>query len=136
MLCFWRPFASSPNHFGTWGRNFGTDAWGIPILSEVGKRVVFQKGGFPKGWFWRMFPPERKPERGYIRMFPRNENRNEGTFALFPQNENWNEGTLDGGNKCFSNRALILKLNLVETNFGASKALYLKAFQSLKNCLD
>ena len=53
-----------------------------------------QKGGFPKGWFWRMFPwnetgtrvhsdvpPERKPERGYARMFPRNENRNEGTFA-------------------------------------------------------
>ena len=28
-----------------------------------------------------MFPPERKPERGYVRMFPRNENRNEGTFA-------------------------------------------------------
>ena len=27
----------------------------------------WQKGGFPKGWFWRMF--ERKPERGYIRMF-------------------------------------------------------------------
>ena len=39
-----------------------------------------QKGGFPKGWFWRMFPqnetgtrvdsdipPERKPERGYVR---------------------------------------------------------------------
>ena len=26
-----------------------------------------QRGGFPKGWFWRMFP--------------RNENRNEGTFA-------------------------------------------------------
>ena len=29
-----------------------------------------QKGGFPKGWF--------------IRMFPRNENRNEGTFACSP----------------------------------------------------
>ena len=31
-----------------------------------------------------MFPPERKPERGYIRVFPRNENRNEGTFACSP----------------------------------------------------
>ena len=53
-----------------------------------------QKGGFPKGWFWRMSPGtrtgtrvhsdvslERKQERGYVRMFPRNENRNEGTFA-------------------------------------------------------
>ena len=37
---------------------------------------------------------------------------------------------LDGGNGAFSNRVL------VETNFGVSKTLYLKAFQSLKNCLD
>ena len=67
-----------------------------------------QKGGFQKGWFWRMFPrnekwyegtfacfpgtnsgmrvhshvsPERKTERGHVRMLPQNENRNEGTFA-------------------------------------------------------
>ena len=32
--------------------------------------------------------------------------------------------------QCFSNRGL------VETNLGASKTLYLKAFQSLENCLD
>ena len=55
-----------------------------------------QKGGFPKGWFWRMFPrnekigtsvrsdvpPERKPERGYVRLFPRNET---GTRAHSPK---------------------------------------------------
>ena len=34
-----------------------------------------QKGGFPKGWFWRTFP--------------RNENRNEGTFG-------WSPGTKTG----------------------------------------
>ena len=36
-------------------------------------------GGFPKGWFWRMFP--------------RNENRNEGTFGCSPGTKNQNEGT-------------------------------------------
>ena len=36
---------------------------------------VFQKGAFPKGWFWRMFP--------------RNENQNEGTFG-------WSPGTKTG----------------------------------------
>ena len=55
----------------------------------------WHKGGFPKGWFWRMFsrnenrnegafgcsPGTRKPERGYVRMFPQNENRNEGPFT-------------------------------------------------------
>ena len=35
--------------------------------SQIGR---WQKGWFPKGWFWRMFP--------------RNENRNEGTFGWFP----------------------------------------------------
>ena len=38
-----------------------------------------QKGGSPKGWFWRMFP--------------RNENRNEGTFGCSPGTQNRNEGT-------------------------------------------
>ena len=46
-----------------------------------------QKGGFLKGWFWRMFPgtktgtrvhsdvlPERELERGYVRMLPWNDN--------------------------------------------------------------
>ena len=60
-----------------------------PKISGVDK-----KGGFPNGWFWRMFPernrnegyirmfpPERKTERGHVHMFPQNENRNEGTFA-------------------------------------------------------
>ena len=32
-----------------------------------GLTTLSQQGGFPKGWFWRMFP--------------RNENRNEGTFG-------------------------------------------------------
>ena len=35
-----------------------------------GPFVGSQKGGFPKGWFWRMFP--------------RNENWNEGTFGCSP----------------------------------------------------
>ena len=52
-----------------------------------------QKGGFPKGWFWRTFP--------------RNENRNEGAFGCspgtktgtrvhsdVPRSENRNEGTV------------------------------------------
>ena len=30
---------------------------------------------------FRMSPPERKPERGYVRMFSRNKNGNESTFA-------------------------------------------------------
>ena len=47
-----------------------------------------QKGGFPKGWFWRMFRRHEKPERGYVRMFRRNENWKEGTL-----NENRKEGT-------------------------------------------
>ena len=40
-----------------------------------------QKGGFPKGWFWRMFP--------------QNENRNKGTFACSPRTKTgtWNDGT-------------------------------------------
>ena len=50
-----------------------------------------QKGGFPKGWFWRMFPrnenwnegtfgcsPGTKPERGYLHMLPRNEKPEQG----------------------------------------------------------
>ena len=37
---------------------------------------------------------------------------------------------LDGGNRALVNRVL------VETNIEASKTRYLKAFQSLKNCLD
>ena len=40
---------------------------GIPCLLIFGG---CQKGGFPKGWFWRMFP--------------RNQNRNEGTFGCSP----------------------------------------------------
>ena len=35
-----------------------------------------------------------------------------------------------------SNRALVIRFFLVETNVGASKTLCLKAFQSLKNILD
>ena len=38
-----------------------------------------QKGGFPKGWFWWMFPW--------------NENRNEGTFGCSPRTKTGNEGT-------------------------------------------
>ena len=64
------------------------------IVSEVHKRVVFQKGSSggtkprnetpernPGTRVHSDVPPERKQERGYIRMFPRNENKNEGTFA-------------------------------------------------------
>ena len=42
------------------------------INPENSRRLFggWQKGGFPKGWFWRMFP--------------RNENRNEGTFGCCP----------------------------------------------------
>ena len=43
------------------------------------------KGGFQKGWFWRMFSRNENRNEGYIRMFPRNENRNEGTFACAPE---------------------------------------------------
>ena len=35
---------------------------------EISLRTTFRgfaKGWFPKGWFWRMFPGPRKPERGY-----------------------------------------------------------------------
>ena len=39
--------------------------------------------------------------------------------------------SLDGGNS-----ALVINRVLVETNFEASKTLYLKACQSLKNCLN
>ena len=54
----------------------------------------WQKGGFPKGWFWRTFPQNENQNEGtfgcslgtkagtiYVHMFPQNENRNEGTFA-------------------------------------------------------
>ena len=37
---------------------------------KVGQNNTQQKGGFPKGWFWRMFP--------------QNENRSEGTFGCSP----------------------------------------------------
>ena len=37
-----------------------------PQFNPSSTRVVFQKGGLPKGWFWRMFP------------------RNEGTFRCSP----------------------------------------------------
>ena len=40
------------------------------------------KGGFPKGWFGRMFP-RNKPDEVHSDV-PRNENRNEGTFACSP----------------------------------------------------
>ena len=59
---------------------------------QVEKRVRnsgIDKGWFPKGWFWRMFPQNENPERGHIRMFP----RNEGTFARSPGTKNRNEGT-------------------------------------------
>ena len=66
-----------------------------PGVSQSQASGGCHKSGFPKAWFWRMFPgtktgtrvhssdvpPEQKPERGYVRMFPQNENRNEGTFA-------------------------------------------------------
>ena len=45
-----------------------------PPFSVVDKKVVFSRMVLAD------FPPERKPERGYIRMFP----RNEGTFAFSP----------------------------------------------------
>ena len=61
------------------------------VVASVGGS---QKGWFPKGWFWQMFPGTKnetrvhsdvpryqKPERGYIRMFPGTKNRNEATFV-------------------------------------------------------
>ena len=42
----------------------------------------FAKGGFPKGWFWRMFPGPQ--------------NRNEGTKNRTTDPENRNEGTKNG----------------------------------------
>ena len=47
-------------------------AVGSPDWSQESWELItgWQKGGFPKGWFWWMFPRHGKPERGYIRMFP------------------------------------------------------------------
>ena len=43
------------------------------------KNLGLTKGWFPKGWFWRMFPRNENPERGYIRM-----QQNEGAFGCSP----------------------------------------------------
>ena len=47
------------------------------LLSRT--KSLVHKGGFPKGWFWRMFP--------------RNGNWNEGTFGCSPGTEIQNEDT-------------------------------------------
>ena len=57
------------------------------LFSEVDKRVVSKRVVLAD------FPPERKPERGYIRMFSRNEKPERGYIRMFPRNENRNEGT-------------------------------------------
>ena len=69
--------------FVLWGNNPFTcvKCWGLT------------KAGFPKGWFWRMFPWNENRKRGDVHMFPGNENRNEGTFACSPGTKTGTRGT-------------------------------------------
>ena len=46
------------------------------VLASSAPLRGFAKGLFPRGWFWRMFPEDQKPERGYKNG---TKNRNEGT---------------------------------------------------------
>ena len=83
---------------GRWHQDaWNASVWGISPPSEGGLPLFggCQKGGFPKGWFWRMLPRNENRKEGifgcsprtktgtrvYVCMFPRNENRNKGTFA-------------------------------------------------------
>ena len=78
--------------------------WPCPIkLVQSSKKVLelhlhkpiiggCQKGGFPKEWFWRMFPGTKTGTRVHSDV-PQERNRNEGRFACSPGTKNRNEGT-------------------------------------------
>ena len=52
---------------GTRARSPKPPFWKPPFYLPNDPFWCWQKGGFQKGGFRRMFPPERKPERGYVR---------------------------------------------------------------------
>ena len=64
--------SASDKYFSRSGKwPFHTQAIHTPTKRRPNYYRALTKGGFPKGWFWRMFP--------------RNEDRNEGTFGCSPR---------------------------------------------------
>ena len=104
LLCFFNGFS---------GVQRGHKSLVFWVVDDTYPKIgASQKGGFPKGWFWRMFPRtktgtrvhsdvplERKPEQGYVRMFPRNENQNE---ARSPKPPFFETALLSAGDKNLS----------------------------------